>query len=220
MNKTELKRGVAVMALVAFAGTAQASAVPLQGRDINGNAVAANDASAVFEYDANLNLTWLRNWNYAATTMDWDTAKSWASNLTVGTFSGWSLPSGDATCGQSYCASSPWGYLWFTELGNTVAEHTIATGPFQNVATYAYWTSTEFVVPTIAYDFVTDSSPVTGNQVAGLQSVAYKTTALYALAVRAGDLTPVVTSVPEPQSMSLMLIGIGALVWARRRRPV
>jgi hypothetical protein len=43
------------------------------------------------------------------------------------------------------------------------------------------------------------------------QSYADKGTYLYAVAVRAGD---VATSVPEPQTCMLMLLGLGA-VWVR-----
>ena len=68
--------------------TAQAN---LLGRDINGNPVAANDPSAVFEYDTDLNITWLRDWN-ASGHVTWDAAMAWASTLVVGSYGGWRLP--------------------------------------------------------------------------------------------------------------------------------
>ena len=54
---------VFIMAL-GLAGGAHASLV---GRDINGNAVLGSDASAVFLYDTVLDITWLRDANYAKT---------------------------------------------------------------------------------------------------------------------------------------------------------
>jgi hypothetical protein len=64
----------------------------LQGRTFSGQAVATNDPAAVFIYDGYQGITWLRNWNYPSTAMDWATAQSWASGLTVGTFDDWVLP--------------------------------------------------------------------------------------------------------------------------------
>lgn len=76
----------------------------LKARDINGNAVALDDASAVFFYDTVLNLTWLGNWNAGAGTtfddgsnttdgrMTWSSAVAWAAALNVGGFTGWQLP--------------------------------------------------------------------------------------------------------------------------------
>jgi PEP-CTERM motif len=119
-------------------GLAVASPLPLQGRDINGKPVGSTDASAVFEYDPNLNLTWLRDWNYAKTSgyamansggsgstqitidglMGWNAAITWASNLTVGGLSGWRLPAitdtGKPGCNQANvgtdCGYNVYGY--------------------------------------------------------------------------------------------------------------
>jgi hypothetical protein len=52
--KTPLLCSTLLAALVCVSGGAQASLV---GRDINGNAVAGNDASSVFLYDDVLNVT-------------------------------------------------------------------------------------------------------------------------------------------------------------------
>jgi putative intracellular protease/amidase len=92
-------------ACAAIAGNAQALAVAgqgtwettLLGRDIYGNAVTQRDSngldsSAVFLYDTVLDVTWLRDANYANGTMRWDAANTWASNLTVGEDDGWRLP--------------------------------------------------------------------------------------------------------------------------------
>jgi len=118
---------------------------PLEGRDINGNPVAATDPSAVFEYDPNLNVTWLRDWYYNSDLapsgslgfLDWDTAMNWAATLTVGRFGGWRLPylaypgapgcdfsHNGTNCGYNVLTNSggtvhsEMAYLWYDELGN------------------------------------------------------------------------------------------------------
>ena len=117
----------------------------LLGRDISGNAVANNSASAVFFYDTDLNITWLRNANAAAgssfddgfrTTdgrMTWGNANNWANTLTVGSYAGWRLPTlvdtgpsgcdysnaGGTDCGYNVqTASSEMAHLYYVSLGN------------------------------------------------------------------------------------------------------
>jgi hypothetical protein len=88
LMKKRLAVGVAMFAVA----TAQAALV---GRDINGNAVAGNDANSVFLYDTVLDVTWLRNGNVNGQ-MTWDQANTWASSLnnnaTYGNLTGWRLP--------------------------------------------------------------------------------------------------------------------------------
>jgi hypothetical protein len=126
-----MKQIAAVVGLVwGLLAGAMANPLPLQGRDINGNAVGATDDSAVFEYDPNLNVTWLRDWNYAKTSgyaganlagqMNFRAANAWAGNLEVGGFRNWYLP--DITdilpngcnyygTGQNVdCGNNPYGY--------------------------------------------------------------------------------------------------------------
>ncbi len=86
-----------VMMALGLAGGAHASLV---GRDISGNVVLGSDARAVFLYDTVLDITWLRDANYAKTSgyspplgaLGWAQAKTWVSSLAVGSFSGWRLP--------------------------------------------------------------------------------------------------------------------------------
>ena len=98
IKKTFIRFLALATATLALATSAQAALV---GRDINGIAVAGSSAGAVFLYDTDLNITWLRNANAAAgssfddgvsTTdgyMTWANANNWANALTVGSYSGW-----------------------------------------------------------------------------------------------------------------------------------
>lgn len=129
---------VAVEAVAMWlAGSAQAAGVPgqgtwettLLGRDIRGNAVTADSASAVFLYDTTLDVTWLRDANYVKTSgqdadglLDWDAANAWASTLTVGSFSGWRLPrmidTGAPGCETTQAGGTDCGYNVQTKSGD------------------------------------------------------------------------------------------------------
>lgn len=113
-------------ATVLLAGAAQAAAVPgqgtwettLLGRDIDGHAVGATSRRAVFLYDTTLDITWLRDANYARTSdsdgkMDWYQANTWADTLTVGSYSGWRLP----TMIDTGPPGPDWGYDGTTDAG-------------------------------------------------------------------------------------------------------
>lgn len=74
---------------------------------------------------------------------------------------------------------------------------------FTNVQSRSYWSSTEVTPGAIAWIFF----PPTG--FAGLGSGQF-----FSVAVHPGD----VPAVPEPQTMALLLLGLGATVVARRWR--
>jgi hypothetical protein len=163
--------------------------VPLQGRDINGNAVAASAAEAVFEYDPNLNITWLRNWN-ANGSQSWDIQMAWAASLSY-FGGGWRLPTsrnqdGSDPCGGPNCTGSEMGYLWYTELGNAAGGPLSNAGPFLNMPsssdllTGGNWSGTEWAGnPATAYLFETGI----GTQVGAVG----KLLPFQAVAVRPGD---------------------------------
>jgi hypothetical protein len=232
---------VIVLAVSAMltAGTAEASVAALQGRDIHGNPVAANDPSAVFEYDPNLNITWLRDWSYRATQaqgsthMTWSEAQTWVTSLTVGSFSGWTLPTtaiGDASCSQfSYsglsfggnCVGSQMGYLYYTVLGNAWTPYTEyepdgsnapTFGPFQNVQNGYYLSATRHGAGTYAFDPGQGFQSLLPDPDPSLPFWAI--TSGMVVAVRAGD---VATAVPEPSRWLLSLLGLGAVIAIRRR---
>ena len=92
-------------------------------------------------YDTDLNVTWLKDANYAQTSgydadgrMTWDEAVTWAANLSYGGYTDWRLPTttttdtatpdclwayGGTDCGYNVRpASSEMAHLYFVELGN------------------------------------------------------------------------------------------------------
>ena len=168
--------------------------------------------------------------------MGWGAATIWANNLVYGGFSDWRLPTlnpADTTCryndnpgggfpNQYYgydCTGGELSGLFVTDLGNKAGEHVlhqVGDTPeqianlalFRNVQTFVYWSGTEYAPdPNDAWNF----RNTIGDQLNG-----GKGSALFAVAVRPGD---VAASVPEPQTLALALLALGATVVARRRRP-
>jgi hypothetical protein len=217
----------------------------LKGRDINFNAVAATDASAVYLYDTTLDVTWLRNANYANGLMYWHTAYTWAADLTTGSgvneVSDWRLPTmtvADPNEDISYTGTTDFGYnmpgsssemasLWYFTLGNkaycdpglsTTSSCVQQTGwGLTNTGSFQNMQS-------VGYWLGTEYAPSAGyslyfawyfNAFNGYQLAAYKTTKFYAMAVRSGDVH--VASVPEPETYAMMLAGL-AMVGALSRR--
>ena len=208
-----VKTWAAATAMVALTGAAQAALVNRGGGMI---------------YDTTRNITWLANMNMNGL-MTWGDATIWADNLVYGGFSDWRLPTvnpADASCtggfgvGIGYnCTGGELSGLFVTDLGNKAnesvlnpagdtAEQIANLALFSNVQSFSYWSGTGYAPnPSGAWRFST---------VFGLQGFAGKGVALYAVAVRPGD---VAAAVPEPQTLALALVALGATVVARRRRP-
>ena len=227
------KSWAAAAVMVALTGAAQAALVNRGGGMI---------------YDTTRNITWLADMNFASTSghtgpgvsaggiMTWDAATDWANNLVYGGFSDWRLPTmnpSDTSCSlnldpgggfplQYYgynCTGGELSGLFVTDLGNKAdesvlnqvgdtAEQIANLALFSNVQSNFYWSGTEYAPsPSDAWFFST------GN---GVQVNVVKYDALYAVAVGPGD---VAARVPEPQTLALALLALGATVVARRRRP-
>ena len=141
--------------------------------------------------DTNTNLIWLQNWR-ANDLFSWATQKAWAETTLDG-FAGsndWVLPSPSQFNGL------------FAAYGNLTL-----VSEFSNVVSAFYWSGADFAPALFAGTFRPDT---------GFQAAASKNTLLFAVAVRPGD---VAASVPEPQTLALALLALGATVVARRRRP-
>ncbi len=205
----------------------------LLGRDINRNAVAASDASAVYLYDTTLNVTWLRDANVNGVAQHGG-AMSWAANLTTGsgvdTISDWRLPimaanpnineSFDGTTSRGYNvpgSSSEMASLFFDTLGNKAYYNTLGeaqvgygltnTGSFQNMQSGVYWSGTYLAsYPPADWYFNTSD----GRQSAYLNYYQH-----YALAVRPGD---VLAPVPELETYAMLLAGLAMVGAISRRR--
>ena len=109
--------------------------------------------------------------------------------------------------------------LFVADLGNKARESVLnPTGDtaeqianlalFGNVQSY-YWSGLEYALSPGGYALYFDTRN-------GGQERFDKRSALYAVAVRPGD---VAASVPEPQTLALVLLALGATVVARKRRP-
>jgi len=118
----------------------------------------------------------------------WDAQKAWAEGLEFAGSTDWRLPEVDEYV--SLFAS-------YGDLTN-LAE-------FNNVQSAFYWSGTEFS-STFSLVFRTRD---------GLNGALGKINSLSAVAVRSGAVT---SPVPEPQSLALVLLALGATVLARRKR--
>jgi hypothetical protein len=140
--------------------------------------------------DTSTNLIWLQDWNVNGL-RPWSTQNAWAQGLTFAGSSDWALPSID-----DYATL-------FGEVGDLAK-----VNAFTNVQSFTYWSGTEYAPnPDDAWNF---------NRSHGGRNFELKGRALFAVAVRPGD---VAAPVPEPQTLALALLALGATMVMRRRRP-
>jgi hypothetical protein len=94
-------------------------------------------------YSTDLNITWLKDANYAKTSgydadgrMTWDEAMIWAENLSYGGYDDWRLPRYDPNSPQQGCNATlqhEMAYLLYVELNNCSGQYPYNFGPFINV---------------------------------------------------------------------------------------
>jgi len=106
-------------------------------------------------YDADQNITFLKDWSAAGGPLNWDDANAWAENFTYEsngvTYSNWRLPRTIDSGG----AVGEFGYL-YTHYGIDVYNQ----GPFMNIYGGDYWSAPMFSRdpdPSIAYTFTFDT---------------------------------------------------------------
>lgn len=167
--------------------------------------------------------------------MGWDAANTWVNDLEFGGYDDWRLPTldpSDPNCSGSIdpgggfpvqrvgynCTGGELGGLFITDLGNKAGESVLDQAGdtqqqrdnlalFKNVRSNVYWSGTEYAPrPSSAWAFYAGSGDADGALDKGNQ--------MYALAVRSGD---VAAAVPEPQTLALALLALGATALARRR---
>ena len=219
-----LKTWAAAAAMLALAGTAQASPMKL----VDGG-LGVLDSVANLEWTANMNLNG---------PMTWAEANVWIATLNTSNYAGhndWRLPTLnplDTSCSRNFnpgggypqqyfgygCTGGELSHLFVTQLGNKAGESVLnQTGDtaeqianlalFSNVQSGAYWSGTEYTPgPVSAWVFYT---------YIGYQDYDFKSSALYAVAVRPGD----VAAVPEPQTYAMLMAGLAAVLLATKRRP-
>lgn len=194
-------------------------------------------------YDTAINITWLRDANYAQTSgfaagglMTFATAQSWAAALTLGGVSGWSLAdvaqpdaacaSQDVTYGSTGagCTGGQLGHMFYTLLGGTAGtnittSHGANFALFDNVSDAEYWSMTSLPLSAdprdLGYFLTFGNAPDTTP--AGWVSLNFKTVPMLGWVVHAGDVGEAL-DIPEPTSPLVLALGGVALGLARRPR--
>ncbi len=193
-------------------------------------------------YDAGLNITWLQDANYAATSgytplfnpnnpgalLRNQQADPWVDSLVYAGYDDWRLPTtlqpDDPSCSEHdvlwshgfNCTGSEMGHLYYTELGNLAGGPLTNTGPFTNMQDgLYYWFGNDFPSDgdDLGYSFDFHSGLQDYLNESGLPK--------YVWPVRDGD----VRSVHEPASIWLIGVGLVGVMLARltqlrRQKPV
>ncbi len=170
-------------------------------------------------YDSVLDITWLQDANYAKTSgydsdglMTWGAANTWAQGLNYGGYNDWRLPgfTGVTTCSGYNCNDSELSVMFYDNMAATATD-SILTGSntsnlilIQNLHPSHYWTGVKYA-PRPSYG-------AWGFATRGGSQYNYNTKrALYAWAVRDGDVNPV------PVPAAFWLFGTGLLALGGRK---
>ncbi len=140
------------------------------------------------------------------TVLDTNTNLIWLQNWNVNGLQFWATQKAWAeTTLDGFAGSNDWrlpGIAEYANLFNAYGNLTSNTLPFVNVQPLSgYWSGTEVIPGNVAWFFVPDL---------GFQRTDNEIQQYFAVAVR---------PVPEPQTYALMLMGLGAVLLALRRRP-
>ncbi len=203
-----------------------ATAVLVAGLGLAGNASATLISRGTdLVYDDVLNITWTRNANLPGSSgLNWAAANAWAANLSFAGYDDWRLPTINLTtpttigtdCGvvtAAACAASgnELGYMFYQNLAgllgnNKTGTQTAVGGEVLTGIQRVYWSGTEFAPGSLDWNFLFDF---------GVQFVDLEDDPLSAWVVRSGDVR---AAVPEPQTLALLLAGLGLLGWRTKRR--
>lgn len=167
-------------------------------------------------YDDQLDISWTANANINGANT-WGNQMAWAAGLNIDGVIDWRLPNMDVngdgtivscTTNQAACKDNEYGHLLHYGAGSVFGSGITAgsPGPFSNVQTGYYWSTTE-------------TTPVSSDAwflhfYAGNQAVRSKNSLLFAWAVHEGN----VGAVPIPAAVWLFGSGLLGLVGAARRK--
>jgi hypothetical protein len=206
-----MKNWVAAATMLALSSAAYAAPL-FQGRLADGTASDSCTASGAGKctsfYFSTLDITILNNWNigngFWSATAAAGSAQAIAASagLAATGLDGWVLPTGDGV--ESAGDLNQYRSI-FNAVGNSL---TGLQNQFDGVLEVFYWSRTEESAGSTAWTFF----PFINN---GGDDVTQSVTH-HAVAVRSGDV--VVASVPEPQTLALALLALGATGVASRAR--
>jgi hypothetical protein len=161
-------------------------------------------------YDTNLDITWY-NYTYApvpSPSTSLSQAVAWASSLTVGGVSAWTLPTTPGTMLFAYTSEGQMGELYYTQLGNTAGGPLTNTGPLTKLlTTQPYWYDTLYDA-NYAFNFYFATGQQSKDGIVGSPD--------YAIAVHTGDIGPSGV-IPIPGAILLFAPGLAGLAAIRRR---
>jgi hypothetical protein len=209
MLKMKILAACAIIAIAAF-GTARADLI--------------NNGGGLI-YDTAQNITW---YDFQTNPMTFSQAQTWVAALSVAGVSDWTLPSAGpdpvlgSTLQSNYnVTTGQMGCLFYDDLGDVglIAPNgslsapgtygLLNTGPFENLTGGNHWAATEYTPGQEAWVF---------DMGAGGQNVLPEAnTNSVAMAIHAGNIRPLGTSVPLPPALLLFGPSVAALAAIRRR---